>query len=73
MSVLRECWRRLWGAFLRNPADHDRADRTVARGSSPFRTTQAGSVSNATMSRDSAPISTPIKWIAHPEARYLFA
>ena len=23
MSVLRECWRRLWGALRRNPADHD--------------------------------------------------
>ena len=23
MTVLRECWRRLWGAFRRNPADHD--------------------------------------------------
>ena len=23
MSVLREGWRRLWGAFLRDPADHD--------------------------------------------------
>ena len=23
MNVLRECWRRLWGAFRRNPADHD--------------------------------------------------
>ena len=23
MTVLRECWHRLWGAFRRNPADHD--------------------------------------------------
>lgn len=23
MTVLRECWRRLWGALRRNPADHD--------------------------------------------------
>ena len=23
MTVLRECWRRLWGALQRNPADHD--------------------------------------------------
>lgn len=23
MTVLRECWHRLTGAFRRNPADHD--------------------------------------------------
>ena len=23
MTVLRECWHRLWGAFRRNPPDHD--------------------------------------------------
>ena len=60
----------------RRPAFHpeatDRRSNSVP-GLDPFRATQASSVSNATMSRDSAPISTPIRWVTHPGARYLSA
>ena len=55
----------------RRPACHREAQiEQIERPPAP---TQASSVSNATMSRDSAPISTPIRWIAHPGARYLSA